>query len=213
MQHGPILVANNLFLSQRQSFNLNSQGVAFAHNLIRGTIGSYRGDTRGTPFHPAHATELAGIYGAGKGDSGDHRFYNNLLCAPCNLHPVDNSAFPCFAAGNVCTKGAQASKFDTDAMLKPNFDAGVKLTKKSDGWYLEFAADAKWAVEKKRPLVTTELLGKAKVPNLPYENADGSPIRIDTDYFGAKRDASNPFPGPFEVKESGSRTVKVWPKP
>jgi len=210
MQHGPILVANNLLLSKRVSFGMNSQGIAFAHNLIAGPIGNSRGDTRSTPFHLAHTTELAGIYSAAKGDSGDHRFFNNLFVAPCNLHAIDNSVLPCFAAGNVFTKGSQPSKFDADALVKPDFDAGVKLTEKPDGWYLTLSEDGAWREEVQRKTVTTEVLGKAKVPNLPYENGDGSPVRIDTDYFGKQRDAANPFPGPFERPADGKRVLKVW---
>ena len=211
MQHGPILVVNNLFLSRRRSFELNSQGVAFAHNLILGSIHSYRGDQRATPFHPAHATAVAGLYAAAAGDSGDHRFYNNLFVAPCNLDALDKSVLACFAAGNVFTKGSPASKFETDALLKPDFDAGVKLTQKTDGWYLELAEDKAWRDEAKRKLVTTELLGKAKVSDCTFENPDGSPLRVNTDYFGHKRSASNPFPGPFEKIADGKQQVKVWP--
>ena len=39
---------------------------------------------------------------------------------------------------------------------------------------------------------------------------DGSPMAVDTDYFGKKRDTANPFPGPFETPVNGE--VKVWPK-
>jgi alpha-L-arabinofuranosidase len=211
MQHGPILIANNLFLSPRHSLEFNSQGIAVAHNLISGGLSSYRTDTRITPFHLAHTTELAGMYAAAKGDSGDHRFYNNLFIAPCNLHALDNVVLPCFAAGNVFTKGSLPSKFDTNALVKPAFDAGVTLTEKPDGWYLTIAEDTAWRDEAKRNLVTTDLLGKAKVPNLPFENADGTPIRIDTDYFGAKRNEANPFPGPFETPTGGKQEIKVWP--
>ena len=35
--------------------------------------------------------------------------------------------------------------------------------------------------------MTTELLGKAAIPNLPYEQPDGTPIRVNTDYFGKPR--------------------------
>ena len=40
--------------------------------------------------------------------------------------------------------------------------------------------------------MTTELLGKAKIPGLPYENPDGSPLKIDTDYFGKTKRRSEP---------------------
>lgn len=211
MQHGPILVANNLLLSKRTSICLNSQGIAFAHNLFVGPIRNMRSDTRSTPFHLPHSTAVAGLYAAPKGDSGDHRFYNNLFIAPCNLQALDNSVLPCFAAGNVFIAGSQPSKFDTNALLKPDFDAGLKLTQKPDGWYLTLDEDKAWRTEAKRDLVITGLLGKAKVSDCAYENADGSPIRLDADYFGRKRDRKNPFPGPFEISVSGRQTFKVWP--
>jgi alpha-L-arabinofuranosidase len=210
MQHGPILVANNLLLTRHRSFAMNSQGIAFAHNLIAGPIGNHRSDTRVTPYHLPHATLFAGLYPAGQGDSGDDRFYNNLIVAPCSLRAIDNSALPCFAAGNVFTGGAQASKFDKDPLLEPDFKAALKLSQKADGWYLDIALDKTWGTKQTRDLVTTKVLGKAKVANAPYDNADGSWMRINTDYFGKKRSEDNPFPGPFELPGGGKRTLKVW---
>jgi alpha-N-arabinofuranosidase len=211
MQHGPLLVANNILLSQRISFALNAQGIAFAQNLITGPINNMRSDPRSTPFHPAHSTEVAGLYPAPSGDSGDHRFYNNLFVAPCNLHALDASVLPCFAAGNVFTRGSQPSKFDRDRLLKPDFDADVTLSEKPDGWYLALKEAKSWSSEVKRKLVTTDFLAKAKVPNCRYENADGSSLRVNTDYFGNKRDEHNPFPGPFEINVDGMQKFKVWP--
>jgi len=211
MQHGPILVANNLMLSKGVSFGLNSQGIAFAQNLITGPINNSLSDTRSTPFHPAHSTQLAGLYAAGKGDSGDHRFYNNLFLAPCSGHSLDNAALPCFYGGNVYTMGSAAAKLDPGALLKPNYDVGVKLEQKADGWYLTLAEDKAWRDEAKRQTVTTDLLGKAKVSDCAYENPDGSPLRVSTDYFGKKRDTKNPFPGPFEKISGSEQQIKVWP--
>ena len=207
MQHGPLLIANNLMLSRNRALLINSQGLAFAHNLIAGSIRIIPYDARQTPYHKAHATELAGLYDA---PSGDHRFYNNLIVGPCNLHAIDSSKLPCVAAGNVFTKGSQPSKCDTNALVKPKFDAGVKLEQKADGWYLTIAADQAWRDAIKRSLVTTALLGKAKIPNLPYERADGLPYRLDTDYFGKARAMTNPFPGPLELPRGGKQTLKVW---
>ena len=60
-------------------------------------------------------------------------------------------------------------------------------------------------------LVTTALLGKARIPGLPYENPDGSPLKIDTDYFDRPRNPSRPTAGPFERSGSGRLKLKVWP--
>jgi alpha-N-arabinofuranosidase len=54
------------------------------------------------------------------------------------------------------------------------------------------------------------LLGKAKVSGLAYENPDGSPLVLDTDYFGKKRKPAAPFPGPFENPGEGDLKLEVW---
>ena len=72
------------------------------------------------------------------------------------------------------------------------------------------ALDEAWRNERPRKLVTTELLGRAVIPNLPYEQPDGSPLKINSDYFGKKRSKSNPAPGPFEITGAGTQKFKVW---
>lgn len=209
MQHGPILVANNLLLS-RTAISLDSEGIAFAQNLIAGAVLSRVGDGRTTPFQLPHNTALAGMHPSTNGDSGDHRFYNNLFVAPGDLKVINNSRLPCFAAGNVFTKGTQPSKFETNPLVLPDFATEVKLEQRADGWYLTFVADKSWRERAKGKFVTTDLLGKAKVTGCACENPDGSPVKITTDYFGKKRDKNNPFTGPFENAWK-SEAVKVWP--
>ena len=97
----------------------------------------------------------------------------------------------------------------TSPLVKPEFDPALKLVEKPDGFYLEIQFDKAWAAQRTRKLVTTDLLGKAAIPNLPYEQADGTPIRVNTDYFGKQRDEANPTPGPFENPGQGYLTLKV----
>ena len=206
MQHGPLLVANNLFLSKARIY-LNSKGVAFAHNLIASPVVQERQDGRQTPFHKPHSTEVAGLH---ESNNGDQRFYNNVIVAPAGLAGLDNAMLPCFAAGNVFTKGAKPSKFDVEVLMKPEFDANLTLTEKPDGWYLAVRQDKAWSGEVKRKMVTTDLLGKANVSDCAYENGDGAPLNINTDYFGKKRDEKIPFPGPFENAADSEVTLRVW---
>ena len=207
MQHGPLLIANNIMLSTKRSFLMNSKGLAIVHNLILGPIDNMKFDARNTPFHQAHSTEIAGLFNA---PSGDHRLYNNLFVTSCSDSSLNNSILPVWAAGNVFTKGAHASKFDTEAIVKPEFDANPHLEEKPDGWYLEITVDPNWNKEQNRQLVTSKLLGKAKITNLFYENFDGTALKINTDYFGKKRNEANPFPGPFENYRKGTTKLKVW---
>jgi alpha-N-arabinofuranosidase len=206
MQHGPLLVSNNLLLSKAEMY-IVSKGIAFAHNLILSPLGHESYDSRTTPFHKPHSTEIAGIQ---EGNGGDHRFYNNIFVAPAGLQGIDHAVLPCFAAGNVFLKGAKASRFDEEMLLKPDFDCGWKLMEKPDGWYLTITLDPKWRDEIARQLVNTKRLGKAVIPKMAFEEPDGSAIVIETDYQGRQRNTGNPLPGPFENVGVGPVTYKVW---
>jgi alpha-N-arabinofuranosidase len=59
--------------------------------------------------------------------------------------------------------------------------------------------------------VTSARLGKARISGCAFENPDGSPITIGTDFFGKPRNTVNPTPGPFEAPGTGTLTMKVWP--
>jgi alpha-N-arabinofuranosidase len=110
--------------------------------------------------------------------------------------------------GNVFLKGAKPSKHEAGAVVAPGFDPALKLAEKPDGFFLEIVLDKTFG-DRPRRTVTTALLGRAAIPDLPYEQADGAPVRIDLDYFGKKRNASNPTPGPFEAPGSGPLKLKV----
>jgi len=58
--------------------------------------------------------------------------------------------------------------------------------------------------------IVKALLGKAAVPNVPYEQPEGSPISIKTDYFGKARNESNPAPGPFETTGRDGLDLRIW---
>ncbi len=112
-------------------------------------------------------------------------------------------------SGNVFLKGARPSAHETDFLLRPEIDPGLNLVEKADGCYLELSLDKGWSGEQSRRLVTTELLGKASIPDVPYEQRDGAPVRVNIDYFGKERNEANPTPGSFENPGSGSLTLKV----
>ena len=75
VSHGPYLVEHNVFAS-RASLELFSQGGAFVHNLIAGTVRLEPVMDRATPYHRPHSTQVAGyavIYG------GDDRWIGNVF--------------------------------------------------------------------------------------------------------------------------------------
>lgn len=231
VDHGPLLLYNNIILSKTALY-INAQGAAFVHNLFAGKINARFFDSRVTPYHLPHSTETAKFYG---NPSGDIQFRNNIFVAGGNVEQYYRAMLPVIFTGNVFTKGStrpvnngtkkELGYWDNEAKAKINelkeqpatethtlektdFDAGVKLITEKNGVYLEINTDADWKKEHKRDIVSTAILGKAIIPNLPFENPDGMPVTIDTDYFGRKR-STNPSPGPIEWK-NGKQRIKVW---
>ena len=206
VNHGPFLVDNNILLSGN-GILVNSQGGAYVHNLIAGRVRVHVGERRLTPHLEAHATNVAGL---APNLSGDERFYNNLL-ANEGLAGYDRAVLPVFMGGNIFLKGAEPSKHESKPLVLADSDPALALVEQPDGLYLQMTVE-KAITQQQCPLVTTDLLGQAKTPDLSYEQPDGTPYRLGTDYFGKKRNATNPTAGPFESPGIGSLKLKVWPR-
>jgi len=206
VDHGPFVVDNNIFLSPTTLLSV-SQGGAYIHNLITGALQIHHFDARLTPFHKAHSTELAGMH---DNPCGDDRYYNNVFIGRPDMTPYNKAQMPLFMNGNVFLKGAKPPKHDTAPVEKPGVDPAITLSAERDGIYLELTLPDDWAGSVTRPVVTTDLLGIAKIPNLPYEQRDATPLRIDSDYSGKARATDNPTPGPFEAPGKGTIRLKVW---
>ncbi|MCX6936888.1 MAG: right-handed parallel beta-helix repeat-containing protein [Verrucomicrobia bacterium] len=188
VNHGPILLDDNILLS-KTSISDQSQGTAYVHNLIAGKITTKVDTSRYTPWFKPHSLEgliLANIV------IKDSRFFNNLLVDPGQMDDYKNWN----NLNSVANASIESSK--------------VTLEQRADGWWLkimsnEIQASADCAI------VTTGQLGKALVPDQPFEQPDGAPYVLDTDYFNVKR-PSAPMPGPIEGSRTRDTFVKVWPK-
>jgi alpha-N-arabinofuranosidase len=224
VNHGPFLVDNNLLLSPVSLLDM-SEGGAYAHNLMTGRIVSRAELRRSTPYHPPHTTAVAGLVNI-KG--GDDRFYNNILvgggespaapspagknaqpAAGFGLRVYDGRELPLATGGNVYYNGAQPYVNETGYAAEAGFDPAVSVSSEGEHVYLHLALDPTVGKSDAK-LVTTDLLGKAAIPNLPYLQPDGMPIRIDSDYFGKPRDENEPTPGPFENPGTGPLKLRVW---
>jgi len=212
VNHGPFMIDNNIFLS-KLSLQDWSEGGAYVHNLFAGNL-SLSPQGRLTPYHPAHSTDIAGLKNT-KG--GDDRFYNNIFVG--GTEQVDNrwsglkcyirsDIFPIVADGNVYMNGGNLYTGEK-SFLTSSVNPDIKIIEKDNSYYLEITNDNK--IKKlETTLVTSELLGNAVVPNLPFLTFDAKPIRIDKDYFGETRSTKKPTPGPFEAITNEKATLKVW---
>jgi hypothetical protein len=219
VDHGPHLVDNNIFLSELALTDMSECG-AYIHNLFGGSI-KRRPESRYTPYHFAHSTSVAGLITIA---GGDDRFYNNIfigrneklipgpdvqLKVGYGLAVYNEAKQPVFAAGNIYLKNAQHYGKEVDYIEDMAFDPQIRLVEKEKSFYLQINYPP--SVQNLRTeYVDTELLGKAFVSGLPYENPDGSPLKIDKDYFGKQRNDKNPTSGPFENPGQGALKIKVW---
>ncbi|MBT3192969.1 MAG: DUF1565 domain-containing protein [Verrucomicrobia bacterium] len=208
VNHGPFLVDNNIFLSKVNLLEA-SGGGAYAHNLFTGIIKLREELERETPYHKPHSTKILGM---SKVIGDDERFYNNLFTGKDGLSGYNKwKPDHLQAVGNVYLAGTKPSLKDQGELIDKGFKPGVKLSRKDDGWWLEMAINPAWELKSKREIVTTETLGNAKIPDAPFENPDGTPYRLDADYFGKKRNTENPAPGPFAAQSGKKIQIKVWP--
>ena len=208
VNHGPHLVDHNILLSAG-GVTEASGGGAFVHNLWLGRVNIWTPMTeRLTPFFKPHSIEILGTINVAQDDD---RFYNNLFVGGVGTAGYDVHGLMITSDGNVFTHGSAPSKRDHNTVAVEGFDPGVTLTREADGWWLAMKVDPVWNTSVRRSLVVSTLLGKATRPNAPFEQRDGSPFRLDRDYFGASRDEQHPEPGPFAGSAEYVR-VKVWPK-
>lgn len=211
VNHGPFLIENNILLSEL-SINDASEGGAYVHNLIAGNIIS-RPRGRKTPFQIPHSTEVGGLKTT-KG--GDNRYFNNIFIGgvketqskKSGMGVYKETEFPMYVDGNVYLN--RANDFENEANnLKLNYDPCIQIDENEDGIFLSINFN-KSILKMKPQIVTTELLGKAIIPNQGYVSPDGSDIIIDADYFGNSRNRRNPTAGPFEKPGIGYIKLKVW---
>jgi alpha-N-arabinofuranosidase len=201
VDHGPFVVDNNLFLSGASLLDV-SEGGAYAHNLFNGRITSAPEPNRETPYHPAHSTTVAGLTNV---HGGDCRFYNNIFVgrgagddsAAYGLSMYNKRLYPLQTGGNIFYNGARPYFKETGHAVSPSEGPKVTFAPEANELLLQFSPGLELN-QATTWLVDTRLLGNAIIPKLGYENADGSPLKLNTDYSGNKRNKAHPAPGPFE---------------
>ena len=231
VNHGPFVFDNNVFLSTVNLWDM-SEGGTYAHNLMTGIIITNPDHDRLTPFLLPHSTKWAGSKQIA---GGDHRFYNNIfvgdngkggekenyeLLPEIPIYTPRGSGFglctynlcdvPIFTSGNVYLNGASPYiKEINPLVLKEDFK--IMLIEEGRVTYLQMDWPAPLVKFRTKP-VTSELLNKARITGLGYENADGTSLIIGWDYFGKKNKTDHPSPGPFRNLAHGRMKLKVWPQ-
>ena len=204
VNHGPILVDNNLFLSPELAQIKLSQGVRFVHNTIAWKIWpTGERDDRKTPYLTPHGTDIAGYHDC---PCGDASYYNNLFLR-ADMTPYDQCILPVTMSGNLYLQEAKPSLHEQDAQKDSTATGSWRVVQEGDGWYLETLAKPEW--KQPRAVVRLADLGTAMIPNQTFES-DGIPDKFNEDYLGNKRKGKKLYPGAIEFEKVGKQKVKVF---
>jgi len=216
VNHGPFVVDNNILLSA-MAIRTQSQGGAYVHNLIAGEVDMWPEPDRFTPYFLPHSTDVSALTTI---VSGDDRFYNNIFTGSGNekqkegrsksgLQVYDKAILPVWISGNIYFNGARPSSKERDPVTDIGFDPEIKLEEKEGSCYLHFRLSDLY-YSRKLNIITTEILGKARIPKARFDNPDGTALTIDRDYSGKVRTLQNNFAGPFVDLKGNQLTIKVW---
>lgn len=228
VSHGPTLIYNNLFLSNK-GLSIDSQGIAFFNNLFSGGIELGTSKDRYTPYHQPHSTKVKGFF---ENTGGDVRFYNNIFLAynfgelipglaVYDKYPEYsdhiptpygylNVYFPIWTYGNVYYQSGKPYKNEKSYTMLSDVVGRFDLIEKSDGWYLHLSYPEDVIKKAVTYNVNTKSLGQTFISEALFDNIDSTPFQLETDFFGNDRDLESPQAGPFEKTSTGDWLI--WRK-
>ena len=191
---------------------------------------------RATPYHFNHTTDIAGyafLYG------NDVRFYQNIfagtgeVCEKWKLgtagydgSPVSMDEYiknvsqldgdhekyytakqPVYINKNCYSGNASIFEREEDKLFM-HTDINPTIMEEDGKVYIALdVTEELFSVP--TVLITTEILPPPRIVDLPYENPDGSPLRIDSDLLGNPR-GDSPTVGPIELLQQGHNKILVW---
>jgi len=201
MNHGPILVDNNVLIGQ--PIRSNSEATVFAHNLFVDCGYEYSPDTeRRSEYYKQHTTKVAGRK---SGTAQDDKWFNNIFIR-WGLDRVKTA--PGYASDyNVFLEGAKKSSFGDENSVVDPYATGLAVKAHPLRAAITFSMnDTPFHV--KGPQVSAELVGVFPTVGQTIEDCYGNPIKVDTDINGKKY--TRPIAGPLADLKQGVNTI-VWP--
>jgi len=198
MNHGPILVDNNVLVGQ--GVRSNSEGCVFAHNLLVDCKFDMVSDTtRSSQYYRPHTRKEVGRK---HGVPADDKWFNNVFVRR-GLEGVKKA--PGYASDyNVFVEGAKKSSFgDEHGVVDP---AEAKFRREDSPLGVSFRLQISQAPFRlNAPWVDGTLAGVVPTVGQTIEDARGRAIRVVTDLLGQKRAA--PITGPLADLKPGENVL------
>jgi hypothetical protein len=209
---GPLIVDNNVIA--RSHVIVESDGCIIAHNLFSDChFHLMASPKRIVPYYKPHSTVRAGKTAV---SLQHNRIFNNTIIGGEG-----------FARDQLVRHNADVSDTEVDHNIYLN-GAGPFPNKDEKSVAIASRADMKLevgdraatlnldlppaALEGKHPPITSEMIGKVPLADMPMEHPDGKPLDITTDYFGRSIVPARVLAGPFQDLREGENSFALWPK-
>ncbi len=200
MNHGPILVDNNVVIGSE--VRSNSEGTVFAHNLFVDCGFSMVSDLkRKSEYYKPHTREQVARK---HGTPQDDKWFNNMFIRR-GLDRV-REATGYASDYNVFLEDAKKSTFADEHGVVDAFVTGFKREDSPQGVSIRFSMNDA-AAQVPCPVVDSKLVGVLPTVGQTIEDRHGDPIRVDSDLNGKKR--TRPMAGPLSDLKKGRNSV-VW---
>lgn len=233
VSHGPYLVDHNI-LTSRYALENVAQGGAFINNLIGGKMIHRKVLNRSTQYHLPHSTKISGfslVYG------GDDRFCNNLFVGAEGLEGAGTAHFrnytvslseyignvhklhgdleefeqveqPVYISHNVYLGGARPFERESDKLVEDSFNPHLSIVDLGDEGFLSIELpDSIGNIEGE--VHSTETLPRVRIVDAEFENPDGSPVILNSDFLDEER-GERSIPGPVARLKQGNNYIKIW---
>jgi len=215
VNHGPIMVDNNVFVRSRICEEGN--GILVVHNLFLDCVFWFMSSpTRLSPYYEPHSTAQSGREGT---TLRHEKIYNNIIIGGKGLAGGVGSIIRDRNGGNasgftvnnnVYLNGAGKFDYQDDDSVVDCFDVGGKFIHNVDSIMVSYNLPGS-VLSVHYPLITSEFMGKVPFTKMFIENPDGTPLDIMSDYYGNSVDPNNVMPGPFQNITEGANTFSLWP--
>jgi alpha-N-arabinofuranosidase len=198
MNHGPILVDNNVLVGQ--GVRSNSEGCVFVHNLLVDCKFIMVSDIeRSSQYYKPHTRKEVG---SKHGIPSDNKWFNNVFVRR-GLEGVEKA--PGYSADyNVFMDGAKKSSFGDGHSVVDSVEAKFRREDSPSGVSLRFQV-TQTTFRLNAPWVDGTLAGILPTVGQTIEDAFGQAIRVDTDLLGQKRAA--PVAGPLADLKPGENML------
>ena len=134
------------------------------------------------------------------------RYINERRACPDNI-AIGRVALPFYADGNSYLGNAEGVSKEINKAKTP-VNLKSEIVEENGEFYIEIEIP-KEAFVKSAKLYGTDNLTISLYSEAKYENPDGSPLMVDTDYSDNKR-CENPTAGPFEGLKPGKNKILIW---